>query len=100
MRILVNAWRMSSTFVDFSPHLESTGDAVIRFKLAEQLEKKQFRDSRRITMQEVSDATGINRSTLSKILNQKGYSTGTDVLDRLCTYFDCRIEDLAEHVHE
>lgn len=73
---------------------------MIRFKLAEQLEKKQFRDSRRITMQEVSDATGINRSTLSKILNQKGYSTGTDVLDRLCVYFECRLEDLAEHVHE
>lgn len=78
----------------------SKGGVVIRFKLAEQLEKKQFRDSRRITMQEVSDATGINRSTLSKILNQKGYSTGTDVLDRLCSYFDCRLEDLAEHVQD
>jgi putative transcriptional regulator len=73
---------------------------VIRFKLGEQLEKKQFRDSRRITMQEVSDATGINRSTLSKILNQKGYSTGTDVLDRLCTYLGCAISDLVEHVPE
>lgn len=73
---------------------------MIRFKLAEQIEKKQFRESRRITMQEMSDATGINRSTLSKLLNQKGYSTGTDVLDRLCSYFECRLEDLAEHVHE
>ena len=71
---------------------------MIRFKLGEQLEKKQFRDSRRVTLQEVSDATGINRSTLSKILNQKGYSTGTDVLDRLCAYFGCSIADLAEHL--
>ncbi|EHR69341.1 putative transcriptional regulator [Burkholderiales bacterium JOSHI_001] len=71
---------------------------MIRFKLAEQLEKKQFRDSRRITLQEVSDATSINRSTLSKILNQKGYSTGTDVLDRLCAYLDCSIADLVEHM--
>lgn len=71
---------------------------MIRFKLGEQLEKKQFRDSRRITMQDVSDATAINRSTLSKILNQKGYSTGTDVLDRLCNYFDCSIADLVERV--
>jgi putative transcriptional regulator len=69
---------------------------VIRFKLGEQLEKKQFRDSRRITMQEVSEGTGINRSTLSKILNQKGYATSTDILDKLCAYFDCRLEDLAE----
>ncbi len=73
---------------------------MIRFKLAELLEKKQFRDSRRITLQEVSEATGINRSTLSKILNQKGYSTGTDVLDRLCTYFGCSVADLVEHVAE
>ncbi|MBH9553995.1 helix-turn-helix domain-containing protein [Inhella gelatinilytica] len=73
---------------------------MIRFKLAEQLEKKQFRDSRRITMQEISEATEINRSTLSKILNQKGYSTGTDVLDRLCTYFRCTIGDLVEHLPE
>lgn len=71
---------------------------MIRFKLGEQLEKKQFRDSRRITLQEVSDETAINRSTLSKILNQKGYSTGTDVLDRLCTYFACSVADLVEHV--
>ncbi len=71
---------------------------MIRFKLGEQLEKKQFRDSRRITLQEVSDATAINRSTLSKLLNQKGYSTGTDVLDRLCVYFACDIADLVEHV--
>ena len=71
---------------------------MIRFKLAEQIEKKQFRESRRITIQEVAEATGINRMTLSKILNHKGYSTGTDTLDRLCLYFDCRIEDLVEHV--
>lgn len=71
---------------------------MIRFKLGEQLEKKQFRDSRRITLQEVSETTSINRSTLSKILNQKGYSTGTDVLDRLCAYFDCSIADLVEHM--
>lgn len=71
---------------------------MIRFKLGEQLEKKQFKDSRRITLQEVSDATQINRSTLSKILNQKGYSTGTDVLDRLCTYFNCAIAEIVEHI--
>lgn len=71
---------------------------MIRFKLGEQLEKLQFREARRITLQEVSEATGINRSTLSKLLNLKGYSTGTDVLDRLCAYFGCPISELVEHV--
>lgn len=71
---------------------------MIRFKLAEQIEKKQFAESRRITIQEVAEATGVNRMTLSKILNQKGYSTGTDILDKLCAYFGCALPDLAEFV--
>ncbi len=73
---------------------------MIRFKLGEQIEKKQFAEGRRITVLEIAEATGVNRMTLSKILNQKGYSTGTDILDRLCLHFGCRIEDLVEHVSE
>lgn len=71
---------------------------MIRFKLGEQIEKLQFKLERRITIQEIADAAGINRMTLSKILNHKGASTGTDTLDRLCIYFECRIEDLVEHI--
>lgn len=71
---------------------------MIRFKLAEQIEKKQFRESRRLTIQEVAEATGVNRMTLSKILNHKGYSTGTDIIDKLCGYFECRVEDLVERL--
>jgi putative transcriptional regulator len=73
---------------------------VIRFKLAEQIEKKQFKESRRITIQEVAEASGVNRMTLSKILNHRGYSTGTDIVDKLCTYFGCSVSDLLEHVPE
>jgi putative transcriptional regulator len=73
---------------------------VIRFKLAEQIEKKQFKESRRITIQEVAEASGVNRMTLSKILNHRGYSTGTDIVDKLCTYFGCSVADLLEHVSE
>ena len=71
---------------------------MIRFKLAEQIEKKQFLEGRRITVQEVADAAGVNRMTLSKILNQKGYSTGTDIVDKLCTYFGCPVQELVEHL--
>ena len=71
---------------------------MIRYKLAEMMEKKQFADGKRLTVTEIADATGLNRMTLSKILNQRGYGTGTDTIDRLCTYFGCRVEDLMEHV--
>lgn len=71
---------------------------MIRFKLAEMIEKRQFETGRRITVSEVAEATGLNRMTLSKILNQRGYSTATDTIDRLCKFFGCNVEDLVEYV--
>lgn len=71
---------------------------MIRFRIQELLAEKQFRDGRRITISELSEATGINRGTLSKMVNQKGYSTVTDNLNQLCEFFGCRIEELAEFI--
>ena len=71
---------------------------MIRFKLGEMMEKKQFADGRRVSVSEVATATGLNRMTLSKILNHKGYGTGTDTIDRLCGFFGCKVEDLMEHL--
>lgn len=71
---------------------------MIRFRLQELIAEKQFREGRRVTLIEVSEATGINRVTLSKMVNQRGYSTVTENLDRLCKYFECKIEQLAEYV--
>jgi len=62
------------------------------------IEKMQFSEGRRISINEIASATGLNRMTLSKILNQKGYGTGTDTIDRLCTYFSCNVGDLMEHM--
>lgn len=71
---------------------------MIRFRLAELMERRRFETGRRLTIGEVAEATGLNRMTLSKILNHRGYSTGTDTVDRLCAYFDCRVEDVMEYV--
>ncbi len=71
---------------------------MIRFKLGEMIEKKQFAEGRRVTINEIATATGLNRMTLSKILNQKGYGTGTETIDRLCEYFKCDVQDLMEHL--
>jgi DNA-binding Xre family transcriptional regulator len=73
---------------------------MIRFKLGEMIEKKQFSEGRRITINEIAAATGLNRMTLSKILNLKGYGTGTETIDRLCSYFECRVEDLMVHMDD
>lgn len=71
---------------------------MIRFYLQKMISEKQFRENRRITMAEITEATGINRVTLSKMINQKGYSTVTDNLDRLCKFFDCSLNEIAEFV--
>ncbi len=71
---------------------------MIRFKLAEMIEKKQFADGRRVTVAEIAETTGLNRMTLSKLLNIRGYGSNTDSIDKLCAYFDCKVEDLMEYV--
>lgn len=71
---------------------------MLRYKFKELIADKEFRERRRVLVQEIADATGINRNTLSKMLNQHGVSVRTENLDRLCAYFDCRIENLVEYV--
>ena len=73
---------------------------MIRFKLGEMIEKREFREGRRITINEIATATGLNRMTLSKILNQKGYGTGTETIDKLCAYFRCDVSDLMEYLED
>lgn len=38
--------------------------------------------------------------TLSKMINVEGYSTTTEHLDRLCKFFGCKLEDIAEFLPE
>jgi len=71
---------------------------MLRFRLKELLAEKEFREGRVVTMVEVAAATGIHRMTLSKLGNHRGYNPTADVLDRLCSYFGCRIEQLVEHI--
>lgn len=73
---------------------------MIRFKIQELLAEKQFKEGKRVTLIEVSEATGINRMTLSRMINNRNYSTVTDNLDKLCSFFDCKIEDIAEYIKD
>ena len=45
-------------------------------------------------------ATGINRGTLSKMVNQKGYSTVTNNIDQLCKFFECTVVDVMEFIDD
>ncbi|CAG4883656.1 protein of unknown function [Georgfuchsia toluolica] len=71
---------------------------MIRFRIQELMADKQFAEGRTITVTEVAGATGISRVTLSRMLNQRGYVTGSDTIDALCEYFKCPIEKVAEYI--
>ena len=71
---------------------------MIRFKIKERIADKEFKEDRRVTIGEVAEATGIHRMTLSKMINQRGYNSGTDSLDKLCKFFSCNVQDLAEYI--
>ena len=73
---------------------------MLRYKLKERIADKEFAERRRVTIQEIAQATGITRNTLSKMLNQHGASVRSENLDRLCSYFKCRIEELVEFIDE
>lgn len=71
---------------------------MIRFRLKELIAEKEFKENRVVTLAEVAEATGVHRVTLSKIANNRGYHTSTEILDKLCAYFDCSVGDVAEYL--
>jgi putative transcriptional regulator len=71
---------------------------MLRYKLKERIAEKEFAERRRIPIQEVAAESGIARNTLSRMINSYGTSVRSENLDRLCSYFGCRIDELVEHL--
>ncbi|MBW8311269.1 MAG: helix-turn-helix transcriptional regulator [Rhizobium sp.] len=73
---------------------------MIRFRLAELIADKAFKERRSISMTEVAEGSGVHRATLSKMANQPGTNVGTEIVDKLCRYFGCSVGDLLTYVEE
>lgn len=71
---------------------------MIRIHFKSLLADLEFKAGRRVTLEEISTATGIHRTTLSKIANHRGYNTTTDNVDKLCAYLGCAVGDLLEYI--
>lgn len=71
---------------------------MIRFRLREMIIDEEFKEGRRISLDEIARETGIHRTTLSRIAGQRGYNTTTDNIDKLCRYFGCPVGSLMEYV--
>jgi putative transcriptional regulator len=73
---------------------------MIRILLKKMLDEKSFQEKRRITLNEVSEETGISRATLNRISNVPGYNANTDSIDALCKYFECTPCEILEYYGE
>ena len=48
-----------------------------------------------MTKKSLMEATGISKSTMDKM--GRAETVSLEVVDRICNYFGCRIEDVIEH---
>jgi len=71
---------------------------MIYIQIKSLIKAKRAEWGRKITLNEVADATGISRMTLSCMINNQGYSTLTDHLDKLCAFFECEFYELVRYV--
>lgn len=51
---------------------------------------------RDMNKRELMAATGISKSTMDKM--GRGEQVSLDIIDRICNYFDCEVEDVISHV--
>lgn len=71
---------------------------MIYIQIKELIQAKKAEWGRKITLNEVADSTGISRMTLFRMINNQGYNTVTDHLDKLCAFFECEIHELVKYV--
>lgn len=71
---------------------------MIIYNLKELIDAKSEKEKRKISLTEVAEAVGVQKSAISKMAKNSNYSTTTKTLDALCIYFDCKIEDVITHV--
>ncbi len=71
---------------------------MIYIQIKEQIKAKKLQSGRKITIAEIASATDISRMTLSRMINNKGYNTVTDHLDKLCAFFECEVDELVKYI--
>ncbi|WP_050613295.1 helix-turn-helix domain-containing protein [Bacillus testis] len=48
----------------------------------------------KMNIQDVSDATGLSRKSISKLYHEESVQITFDVIARICKLFDCDVDDL------
>jgi putative transcriptional regulator len=71
---------------------------MIQCRLRELIAYKSRQSRHKITYDDVRENTGLSRTTLYKLANDKAGLISTKSLDKLCWYFDCQPGDILVYV--
>jgi len=72
-----------------------------RSRLPELINRLEEKEKRRITQQEIADAAGIRRPTLTPWMNWGTFKRlDADVVGRLARYLNCRPDELVEWIED
>jgi Predicted transcriptional regulator len=55
---------------------------------------------RKLKISDVAESTGINRGTITRLYKETATRVDLDVINKLCEFFDCRIDELFEFIKE
>lgn len=51
-----------------------------------------------MTKKQLMQVTGISKSTMDKM--GRGEQVSMEIIDRICNYFSCNVEDIISHISE
>ena len=57
-----------------------------------------FMGERKLKVTDVAQATGLHRNTVTLLYKETATRVDLDAIDRLCTFFNCRVGELFEKV--
>jgi putative transcriptional regulator len=70
---------------------------MIQLQIKKLITTRSLKWGRDITMSEVAKASGMSRTTLYRAINNE-HNVSINALDRLCTFFECDIQDLVKYI--
>lgn len=73
---------------------------MIQSRLRELMASKSRLERRKITYSDIASETGISKTTLSMLANDKLGGVSFSTVERLCKYFSCQPGDLFIYVDE
>ena len=54
--------------------------------------------AKKATIQDVANATGLSRTTISNMYHEKISAISFDTITKLCDFFQCSLSDLIEYI--